>query len=40
MAKAKKEGKKKRNRANMAKTIKMIFKNQEALNKYKEILNS
>ena len=34
MAKARKEGKPKRNRANLAKRLKLIKKNQEKLNKY------
>jgi hypothetical protein len=35
MAKAKKEGKPKRNRKNLVKTLKRINKNQELLNSYK-----
>ncbi len=35
MAKAKKEGKPKRNRKNLLKKLKMIIKNQELLKKYK-----
>jgi hypothetical protein len=35
MAKAKKEGKPKRNRKNLLKTLKRIEKNTEILNKYK-----
>jgi len=34
MAKARKEGKPKRNRRNLVKTLKMILKNQELLKKY------
>lgn len=34
MAKARKEGKKKRNRANLLKTLKMIEKNQELLKEF------
>ena len=36
MAKARKEGKQKRNRANLAKRIKLIDKNTQLLNKFKE----
>jgi len=35
MAKARKEGKPKRNRANLAKRLKMIEKNNQLLNQYK-----
>jgi len=35
MAKARKEGKPKRNRKNLVKTLKRINKNQELLNSYK-----
>jgi hypothetical protein len=35
MAKARKEGKPKRNRANLAKRLKMIEKNNQLLNEYK-----
>jgi hypothetical protein len=37
MAKAKKEGKPKRNRSNLTKRLKMIQKNEEILSKYKEL---
>lgn len=40
MAKAKKEGKPKKNRANLAKKLKRIKKNDELLNKLKSSLNS
>ena len=36
MAKARKEGKQKRNRANLAKRIKLIDKNTQLINKFKE----
>jgi hypothetical protein len=36
MAKARKEGKPKRNRANLVKRLKMIQKNELALSQYKE----
>ena len=36
MAKAKKEGKPKKNRANLAKRLKMIEKNRELLSKYEK----
>jgi hypothetical protein len=39
MAKAKKEGKPKRNRVNLVKKLKRINKNEEILNLYKENLN-
>ncbi len=39
MAKAKKEGKPKRNRGNLVKKLKRINKNEEILNLYKENLN-
>jgi hypothetical protein len=35
MAKAKKEGKQKRNRGNLAKRLKLIKKNNQLLNEYK-----
>lgn len=38
MAKAKKEGKPKRNRKNLVKFLKMIKKNQQAINKYEELI--
>lgn len=37
MAKARKEGKPKKNRGNLVKRLKIIERNQEILNKYKEI---
>lgn len=40
MAKAKKEGKPKRNRVNLVKTLKRINQNHEILTKIKEELNS
>lgn len=36
MAKARKEGKPKRNRSNLLKKLKMILKNQELLKKYQD----
>ncbi len=36
MAKARKEGKQKRNRGNLAKRLKLIEKNTQLLNKFKE----
>jgi hypothetical protein len=36
MSKAKKEGKQKRNRGNLAKRLKLIEKNNQLLNKFKE----
>ena len=36
MAKARKEGKQKRNRANLVKRIKLIDKNTQLINKFKE----
>lgn len=36
MAKARKEGKPKKNRGNLVKRLKIIERNQEILNKYKE----
>lgn len=38
MAKAKKEGKPKRNRKNLVKFLKMIKKNQQTINKYEELI--
>jgi hypothetical protein len=40
MAKARKEGKPKRNRGNLVKRLRIINKNEEILNKLKESLNS
>jgi hypothetical protein len=40
MAKARKEGKKKRNRANLVKSLKRIQKTEQFLSKLKESLNS
>jgi flagellin-specific chaperone FliS len=40
MAKARKEGKSKRNRANLVKKLRIINKNQEILKRLKESLNS
>lgn len=40
MAKARKEGKKKRNRANIVKSLKRIQKTEQFLSKLKESLNS
>jgi hypothetical protein len=40
MAKARKEGKPKRNRRNLVKRLRIINKNEEILNKLKESLNS
>jgi len=37
MAKAKKEGKPKRNRGNLAKRLKMIKRNEQLINEYKKI---
>ena len=39
MAKARKEGKPKRNRGNLVKKLNRIKKNEEILNRYKENLN-
>jgi hypothetical protein len=40
MAKARKEGKPKRNRSNLVKKLRIINKNQEILKRLKESLNS
>ena len=40
MAKARKEGKPKKNRGNLVKRLRIINKNEEILNKLKESLNS